>query len=1654
VNRRLRYRIFAAVTAVLGVALSSAVFLLVRRVETSRVHGLLDGITRDYAEALKHELDTAEAVLDTLADHRRTAGPWDDAEFARVAGPLVRHFTSLRALGWAPRVVAADRPAFPLTFLEPIGTYPRAPGFDLASDPNTSAALQAALASGDDTIALVAGPPGGGRDRHTLAVLVPVYRGGPGPHDARGRAAALDGYCVGFLDVPTVIGAVPFRSFASAVEVTVLDEVVPDPAAPPGGPAAGDRGRLLGSGPREGDDGHLAQSFAFGGRRWRVLTDPQPAFLASHGSWWSLASLAGCLLFTALAWTFVRHYGRRSAALTETCARLRHEVDQRERAEADLSESERFVRATIDAMHAMVAVLDGEGVVVATNRAWRTYTDRIAGREGACDVGANFLALCDAATGANVESVRRVASGIRNVVGGSGQEIVIEIQSREKPAWFLCRITRLAGDGPVRVLVMHQDVTPLKHALREMEKAKEHFETLSEASPVGVFRTDAQGLITYVNERLLEIADTPPEALLGAKWMDLIHLDDRERVDAKWTTAVLEGRTDEQEFRGVRADGTVLVCSVRWRAVRDAAGDLAGFVGTVLDVTAARRTEEVLRALTLAPALGSDAFFETLVLKLSAVLGVEYAEVAVLADDDPTRARTIAVAADGALMANFEYALAGTPCAGVIAGDFCMHPRETRRRFPDDPLLQDLGIEAYGGIPLRDSNGCTMGLLAVLGRRPFGDPVAIEPMLRLFAGRTASELERRRRERALRLAEFSVEHASVAMVWNSADARIIRANRAAREMIGYDQAELDQLRAYDVNLDLSPEAFAAVWQELREERAFRMESRLRRKDGHVLLTESDVDLVEFEGCEYAIASIRDITERRRMEDALRASEERFRTLAESAPMGIFLASAEGTCVYSNSQAAEIYGIDRDEAVGMEWAVPVHPDDRSFAERSWRDAMEQGVPYDVELRVLTRSGAVRWVRVLARPIVLGPEGDGGFLATIVDVTQRKTAEEEIRALNVDLERRVEERTRALAAANARWRAILDSAPNMIVTTDLTGVVRSFSPGAERMLGWRADEVVGRHTPALWLADAEPPMRVVGPSRAIDRPHLACAERLVVGDDGPTATQRDCTFVARDGRRFPALVVLSTLRDEDGAVAGLLGIATDIGDRVRAEQERDRFFTIALDLLCIAGTDGYLKRVNPAFSRTLGYGEEELLARPFVELVHPDDRAATLREVERLAAGERVLHFDNRCRHRDGSWRWLSWRAVPEDDGLVYATARDVTELKRAEAELQRSAAELRDLYDRAPCGYHSLDAEGLFVAVNETELGWLGYERDELVGTKRILDVLTPASQRLVREIFPSFTQQGWIKDLELEMVRKDGSILPVSLSATAHRDASGRYVESRSTIFDITERRRAQARLEALHETLAERAAALEVANRELESFSYSVSHDLRAPLRAIGGFARILHDDLDERLDVTSRRHLLIIRENVSRMSHLIDALLGLSRLGREALVQSPVCMTTIARAAVDEIRSADPARSISVDVGTLAPAVGDPALLQQVLTNLVENAFKYTRPVPHPHVEVGSVEHDDATVYYVRDNGVGFDMRHASKLFGVFERLHGTNEFEGAGVGLAVVHRIIERHGGRVWAEGRVGEGATFFFTLGADQASSTAVDAPGAASHPAGG
>jgi PAS domain S-box-containing protein len=380
----------------------------------------------------------------------------------------------------------------------------------------------------------------------------------------------------------------------------------------------------------------------------------------------------------------------------------------------------------------------------------------------------------------------------------------------------------------------------------------------------------------------------------------------------------------------------------------------------------------------------------------------------------------------------------------------------------------------------------------------------------------------------------------------------------------------------------------------------------------------------------------------------------------------------------------------------------------------------------------------------------------------------------------------------------------------------------------------------------------------------------------------------------------------------------------------------------------------------------------------------------------------------------------------------------TRRRQAEAQLHTASRYARNLLEVSLDALVTISAEGKVTDVNEAAIKVTGIPREQLVGTD-FSDYFTEPEQ--AREGYRQVFNQGFVTDYPLTIRHQDGHLTDVLYNSSVYRDAQGNVLGVFAAARDITGRKRAEAEIHRLNAELEQRVinrtAQLEAAVKELESFSYSVSHDLRTPLRAIDGFSRILLEDHRDQLDDEGKRLLNVVRDNTSKMSHLIDDILHFARMGRLELALTDIDMEALAREVLEDLRPTLEGRNVKVDIGVLPPVRGDRNMYRQVFVNLIANAIKFTRPREVATIEIAATAGESEHVYFVRDNGVGFDMQYVDKLFGVFQRLHGPEVFEGTGIGLAIVRRVITRHGGRAWAEGRLNEGATFYFALPAKEA-----------------
>jgi PAS domain S-box-containing protein len=611
---------------------------------------------------------------------------------------------------------------------------------------------------------------------------------------------------------------------------------------------------------------------------------------------------------------------------------------------------------------------------------------------------------------------------------------------------------------------------------------------------------------------------------------------------------------------------------------------------------------------------------------------------------------------------------------------------------------------------------------------------------------------------------------------------------------------------------------------------------------------------------------------------------------------------------------------------------------------------------------------------------------------------------------------------------------------IFLIDQNGHILSWNQGAEYIKGYKENEIVGQHISVFYTSEDI--------QQNVPRFNLNAALRNEMHES-------EGWRVRKDGSVFWANVVFTTLYNDDGHLIGFAKVTRDITGRKNAEDEKAAINAelekrvkantakiIANELrfrkLIENSYDGItlLDRKLNVFYRSIsserinGWTNSESLKHKVIDLIHPDDQAA-IKEMftEVLANPNMPVLLTFRTRHKAGSYTWVEClftnMLYDEAVNAIVCNFRDVTERKTAEEEIKRKTEQVENILESITDGFIALDNDFCYTYANKKIGVMLGCDPASLIG-KYIWEQFPDAIESETHKAFlRAFTQQQYVCN--------EDYYAPLNLWQENHiyPTAGGLSVFIR----DISERKQAELEIQLLNETLekkvVDRTLQLEAVNKELESFSYSVSHDLRTPLRAISGYAHMLKEDFEGKLNEEGNRVINTIINNASLMGQLIDDLLSFSRLGRKEIVRHPVDMHTLVKMCVAELLKNE-SKGYLLDIKQLPPCEADSSMLKQVWINLISNAIKYSSKIDTPKIEIGFKKEQNSIIYFVKDNGVGFDMKYGHKLFGVFQRLHRNDEFEGNGVGLALAKRIVNKHSGELWAEAYPGKGATFYFSL----------------------
>ncbi|MGB8579346.1 MAG: PAS domain S-box protein [Candidatus Sulfotelmatobacter sp.] len=774
---------------------------------------------------------------------------------------------------------------------------------------------------------------------------------------------------------------------------------------------------------------------------------------------------------------------------------------------------------------------------------------------------------------------------------------------------------------------------------------------------------------------------------------------------------------------------------------------------------------------------------------------------------------------------------------------------------------------------------------------------------------------------------------------------------------------------------------------------------------------------------------------------------------------------QGTITHVNDKFCANSQYSQAELIGQNHRIlnsAYHPED--FFPQMY-DTVADGGVWRAEICNRAKDGSLYWVDTTVVPFLDASGNPRQYMAIGTDITERKRAEQ----------------------ARAWLAAIVESSEDAIISKTLEGVITAWNRGAERTFGYPSSEAIGK--PMLMLI---PPERVDEEFDILDRIRR-----------GESVKHFETVRVRKDGTRVDISAAISPIRNANGAIVGVSKIAHDITDRKAAEErlagqteelsrqaaeltrsqqaleEQARMLKLVLDSmgegLIAADRDGRFLLWNDSANRLMGRGAADLPTEqwtPHYKVFLPDgitpyppQDLPLVRALRGEPAQVELIVEQNEPESR--VCLEVSTRPMKDAEGELcggVAILRDISARKAAEAVLTKQAEELsasrraletqtlmlQSVLDSIGEGLVAADETGKFLLWNPAARRILGRGAanvppleltkhyglcmDEMGTTYPIeQDPLFCAIQGKAR------TAQMFLQNPEL------GTEIWIEASSAPLKDKDGFLRGGVVAFRDITQSRADEREIRKLNEELEERViqrtAELEAANHELEAFTYSVSHDLRAPLRHIGGFSRILIEDFGPTMDPEARHHLQRIEEGTHRMGLLVDELLNLARVGRHSLSLQITRLNMLVDEVVSVLQPETEGRAVTWKISSLPVVNCDPVLIKQVFQNLIANALKFTRPRERAIIEISHQEKNGRLVIEVRDNGVGFNMKYMDKLFGVFQRLHRAEDFEGTGIGLATAHRILHKHGERIWAEAELDKGAAFFFTLASANATPTA-------------
>jgi len=893
-------------------------------------------------------------------------------------------------------------------------------------------------------------------------------------------------------------------------------------------------------------------------------------------------------------------------------------------------------------------------------------------------------------------------------------------------------------------------------------------------------------------------------------------------------------------------------------------------------------------------------------------------------------------------------------------------------------------------------------------------------VLRWFGTNTdITDLQKSEKELALSEGRYRglLEAAPDGMVVVDQDGEIVLLNAQAEKQFGYHRDELIGQRVTNI----IPEGFAerliadgtrTAAEALAQQIGTGIELYGLRKDGSEFPIEIMLSPLQSPEGILVTAAIRDIALRKDAEKHLAQTEARYRGLLEAAPDGMVVVNRRGDIVLLNACAEKQFRYWRDELIGQKVTniIPEGFAERLIADgtRTAAEALAQQIGTGIELNGRRKDGTSFPIEIMLSPL----ESAEGILVTaaIRDITVRKAAEKH------------------LGEMEGRYRGLLEAAPDGMVVVDQAGEIVLLNAQAENQFGYRRDELIGQKVTNIIPEGFAERLIADGTRTAAE----ALAQQIGTGIE--------LIALRKDGSEFPIEIMLSPLESTEGIL--VTAAIRDITTRKQAEkhlgQMEGRYrglLEAAPDGMVVVDQAGEIVLLNAQAENQFGYRRDELIGQKvtniipegFAErLIADGTRTAAEALAQQIGTGIELIAL-----RKDGSEFPIEIMLSPLESAegiLVTAAIRDITVRKAAEKHLGEMEGRYRGLLEAAPDGMVVVDQAGEIVLLNAQAENQFGYRRDELIGQKVTNIIPVGFAERLIadgtRTAAEALAQQIGT-GIELIALRKDGSEFPIEIMLSPLESADGILVTA--AIRDITKRKEAEAHL-------VDKVQELNRSNEELEQFAYIASHDLQEPLRMVASYTQLLSRRYKGKLDKDADEFIAFAVDGANRMQRLIQDLLTFSRVGKRGLELHDISSDHALEQALVNLKGAVSQSGAVVTHGPLPEVKADEVQLTQLFQNLVGNAIKYHDPgIPHIHVSAAK-NGAPKWIFSVKDDGLGIDPQFFERIFGMFQRLHKRDEFEGTGMGLAICKKIVERHGGSISVESEPGEGSTFHFTLAA--------------------